>query len=152
MTTEEQRQDLLAHYRANWTDLDDALAGLSPAQMNEASIDGWSVKDNLAHLAVWDDLRADEVIRISAGFATTLPMTPEQDAQYNALAYELRRDLSLDQVLWEIQHSRQRLTEALTFAPLAALDPARYGEAGLLSGHASLHAGYIRDWRSQKGV
>jgi hypothetical protein len=33
-----------------------AIHGLSDAQMTEPSLDGWSVKDHLAHLALWDDV------------------------------------------------------------------------------------------------
>jgi hypothetical protein len=150
--TPSARQDLLEHYAANWAKLDDAIAGLSDAQMVEKTIDGWSVKDNLAHLAIWDDLRADEIARISAGFVTTLPMSEQQDHVYNEIAYELRKDLSLEQVRWEVQHSRQRLLQAIKAAPEEALEPSKYGEAGLRSSHGNLHAGYIREWRQRVGI
>jgi hypothetical protein len=109
------------------------------------------VKDNLAHLALWDDLRADEVIRIAAGHATTLPMSGDQDASYNAMMYELRRALSLAQVQWELAHSLERLEAAIAAAPPETLDETRYGEAGLVSHHARLHAGYIDAWRQRMG-
>ena len=61
--------------------------------MTDPSLDGWSIKDHLAHIATWDEIRAAEVVRISAGHSTAWPMSSEQDETYNTLAYEMRRDL-----------------------------------------------------------
>lgn len=142
---------LIERFRSMRAELLAALAGLSDQQLAEASLDGWSVKDHVAHLAFWDDLRADEVLRISAGHESALRMTEQQDAALNALAHEFRLGLSLAQVHWELQHSRRRLEEAITAAPPAALDPTRYGEAGLLSTHEAEHVRYIREWRKKQG-
>jgi len=139
MTSEE----LLDHHRRLHAELLASLEGLSDAQLQEPTIDGWSVKDNLAHLAFWDDLRADEITRISAGHASALHLDGGQDGRLNELAYQLRRGLSLDQVRWEIDHSFRRLEAAIQAAPSTALNPDLYGEAGLVSGHAGEHARYI---------
>ena len=64
----EDRDDLLRHYRSTREELLAALDGISDELMIERSLDGWSVKDHLAHMALWDDVRASEVLRISAGF------------------------------------------------------------------------------------
>ena len=45
----EDREALLAHYRRMRADLLAAIDGLTEAQMTEQSLDGWSVKDHLAH-------------------------------------------------------------------------------------------------------
>jgi hypothetical protein len=62
-----------------------------------------------------------------------------------------RQDLSLEQVRWELQHSRQRLEDAIAAAGPEAFDAARYGEAGLQSGHEDEHARYIAAWRARMG-
>jgi len=80
-----------------------------------------------------------------------LKMSGDQDAAANALAYDLRRGLSLEQVCWELQHSRQRLEDALAAASPRALDPSHYGEAGLLSTHDAIHAEFITNWRKRMG-
>jgi hypothetical protein len=147
----ESRDSLLDHFRRVRAELMASIAGLSDAQMTETTVDGWSVKDNLAHLALWDDLRADEIVRMSAGHQTALRMSGEQDEHFNNLMYELRRELSLPQVLWELEHSRQRLEDAISAAPPDALDPSRYGEAGLLSTHDAQHAEYLTNWRRRQG-
>jgi hypothetical protein len=120
--------------------------------MSEPSLDGWSVKDHLAHLALWDDIRAGEVTRISAGHDSAWRMTGGQDEAYNALAHDLRLSLSVEQARWELATSRQRLLDAIAQATERGLDPSLYGEAGLRSGHEAEHTGWIRRWRGEKGV
>jgi len=143
----ETRESLLEHFRKVRAELMASIEGLSDAQMMETTVDGWSVKDNLAHIACWDDLRADEVTRMSAGHASALLMTPEQNDVFNDMMYQLRREWSLVQTRWELQHSRQRLLDAIAAADPRAFDPSLYGEAGLLTTHDAQHAEYITNWR-----
>jgi hypothetical protein len=129
-----------------------AMDGLSDELMVERSLDGWSVKDHLAHLAVWDDVRASEVTRLSAGHDSAWRMTPAQDEAYNALTYDLRKDLSVAQVRWELTTSRQRLLDAIASATERGLDPSLYGEASLRSNHEAEHTGWIRRWRGERNL
>lgn len=144
------RHDLLRHYEQMRRDLLDAIAGLSDALMSEPSLDGWSVKDQLTHVALWDDLRASEVVRISAGHKSTWRMSGEQDATYSGLAHDLRTGLSVDQADWELSTSHQRLLDAIAAAAERGLDPSLYGEAGLRSTHEAQHTGWIRRWRGER--
>ena len=148
----EDRDGLLRHYRQMREELLAAIDGLSDALMTERSLDGWSVKDHLAHLALWDDLRAAEVLRISTGHAPVCRMTEEQVTVVNELAHALRRDLSLAQVRWELAASRQRVLDAIASATSRGLDPSLYGDAGLRSTHEAEHTGWIRRWRREKGI
>jgi hypothetical protein len=146
----EDREALLQHYRQTREDLLSAIDGLDERQMAEPTIDGWSVKDHLAHIALWDEVRAAEIARISAGHESAYRMSPGQDDAYNELGYSLRRDLSVDQARWELAESRRRLLEAIAAATPRGLDPSLYGEAGLRSSHETAHAGWIRRWRGEK--
>ncbi|MBM3945522.1 MAG: hypothetical protein FJ317_08575 [SAR202 cluster bacterium] len=148
----EAREDLLRHYRTMRDAMLAAIEGLSDEQMSEPSIDGWSVNDHLAHIALWDDIRADEVVRISAGQATAWPMTGEQDAQFNALAYDLRRKFTAAQARWEWERSRARLLDAIRAATPRGLDASLYGEAPIRSSHETQHADWIQRWRSERGL
>ncbi|MBI4304971.1 MAG: DinB family protein [Chloroflexi bacterium] len=148
----EDRDTLLRHYRQTREELLSAIHGLSDELMTERSLDGWSVKDHLAHLALWDDIRASEVVRISAGHDSAWRMTHDQDAAYNAIGHDLRRDLSLDQVRWELVMSRQRLLDAISSSTQRGLDASLYGEAGLRSSHEAQHTGWIKRWRGEKGA
>ncbi len=111
----------------------------------------WSVKDHLAHLVLWDELRAAEVERISAGHASAWRTTEEQTHAYNELGHALRKDLSPQQILWELEHSRARLLRAIEAATPEGLDGSRYGEAGVRSDHEVEHAGWIKAWRQRTG-
>ena len=148
----EDRDALLRHYRQMREELLAAIEGLSDELLTDPSLDGWSVKDHLAHLVLWDEIRASEVARIAAGHASAWRMTPDQDAAYSALGHALRLELSLDQVRWELATSQQRLLEAIASATPRGLDASRYGEAGLRSAHEAAHTGWITRWRRARGI
>lgn len=148
----EDKQALLQHYHETRDALLAAIDGISDALMVEPSLDGWSIKDHLAHIAVWDDIRTDEVLRISAGHESAWRMTKEQDEAHNTMSYELRRVLPLAQVRWELMNSRQRLLDAIAAANARGLDASLYGEAGLRSSHEAIHTPWIKRWRGEKGV
>ncbi len=148
----EDREGLLRHYRSTREALLSAIANLSGGLLIEPSLDGWSIKDHLAHLATWDEIRATEILRISAGHESAWRTTGEQDDTVNAVAYDIRRRLSLAQVRWELETSRQRVLDAITSASPRALDPSLYGEAGLRSDHEAQHTGWIHEWRTARGV
>ena len=145
----ENREDLLRHYRESRARMLKAIDGLTDEQMSEPSLDGWAVKDHLAHLALWDELRAAEVERISAGHASAWKMTEAQDDEFNATGYELRRNVSAAQARWELETSRRKLLDAITAATPAALETSRYGAAGVRSDHENQHAEWIERWRGE---
>src|SRR5690242_18930321 len=120
---------LLRHYRQTRDVLLSAIRGLGDESTTAPSLDGWSVKDHLAHVALWDDIRASEVDRISAGLDSAWRMTPDQGDAYNALGHSLRRALSLDQARWDLTTSRQRLLDAISAATARGLDGSLYGDA-----------------------
>ena len=142
---------LIRHYGESRARLLAAIDGLSDDQMSEPTIDGWALKDHLAHLALWDDIRAAEVERISAGHASAWKMTEKQDEDHNATGFELRRSMSAAQARWELENSRRKLVDAIRLAPEGALDPDRYGAAGLRSNHEGQHADWIERWRGEQG-
>jgi len=143
------KQDLLAHYRRMQDQVEAAIEGLTDEEMSEPSLDGWSVKDHLLHLALWHELRAQEVTRISAGQESAWKMTEEQDADLNALGVALRSSLSAAQARWELEEARRKLLEAIAAATPRGLDASLYGEAGLVSSHEGQHAEWIRRWRDR---
>ena len=54
----ETRETLVQHYREMRARFLLAIDGLDDARLTEPSIDGWSVKDHMLHIAFWDGLRA----------------------------------------------------------------------------------------------
>jgi hypothetical protein len=120
--------------------------------MTDPSLDGWSVKDHLAHIALWDEIRASEVARISAGHESAWRMSGEQDGAYSGLGHTLRQGLSVAQMKWEIATTHQRMLDAIAAASPRGLDGSLYGEAGLRSNHEAAHAGWIKRWRGERGI
>src|SRR5690242_5427871 len=112
----EDKDALLQSYRDARRALLDVIDRLSDEQLSERTLDGWSVKDHLAHLATWDYVRAQEVARISAGYASAWQMDDEQDEAFNEMTYALHTELSVEQVKWELARSREQLLEAITNA------------------------------------
>jgi hypothetical protein len=148
----EDRDALLEHYRQMRADLLAAIDGLTDPQLTDPSLDGWSVKDHLGHIALWDEIRASEVARISAGHASAWRMDGDQGDTYNELGHTLRQRLSVAQIKWELASTHQRLLEAISTASPRALDPTLYGEAALQSTHEAAHTTWIRRWRGERGL
>lgn len=148
----EERDALLDHYRKMRAELLAAIDGLSDETISDPSLDSWSVKDHLLHLAAWDELRAAEVERISAGHASAWRTPEEQEDAFNALVYELRRDLSPQQARWEAESSHQRLLDAIAAATPRGLDASFYGEAALRSTHEAEHTTWIKRWRAERRI
>ncbi len=147
----EDRDELLREYQRSRERLLRAIEGLTDDQMTERTLDGWSICDHVAHITLWDELRASEVERISAGHQSLWRMTEQQDADLNAMAYEMRRSMSPEQARWELAASRERLLAAIASATPEGLDASRYGEPGLRTGHEAMHAEWIERWRREKG-
>jgi uncharacterized damage-inducible protein DinB len=147
----EDRDALVEHYREMRGRLLASLSGLPDDLLTAPTLDGWSVKDHLIHLAFWDRIRAAEVIRISAGHDSAWRMTEAQNDVLSGLAYDLHHALPLEQVRWELATSHERLLDALSNATTVGLDDSRYGEAGLRSDHEAEHIGWIARWRAEQG-
>ena len=149
----EDRESLLEHYRHMRRELLAAVDGLSDALLSEPSLDGWSVKDHLAHVALWDEIRASEVTRISAGQAPAWPhMSDEQGEALNVLTHDLRAGLALAQVRWELEAAHQGVLDAIAAATERGLDGSLYAEAGLRGTHEAVHTAWIKRWREMIGI
>ena len=146
------RDELLQHYQQMREELLRAIDGLTDELMTEPSLDGWSVKDHLTHLALWDDLRAADVVRISAGHESACRMTRDQVDAYNTLGYDLRLAWTAEQARWELATSAQRLLEAISSTTARGLDASLYGVVGIYGKHEGEHTRWIKRWRSEKGV
>jgi uncharacterized protein (TIGR03083 family) len=48
------KAELMAQIEASWATLQEAVAGVDPTRMATPGPDGWSVKDQLAHIAAWE--------------------------------------------------------------------------------------------------
>ena len=138
---EEARHDLLR-----------AVEGLSETEMTRPLAEAdWAVKDVLAHVASWDELRCFEIARVTRGDRPLYAELQEDDfAAWNAILMSVRRDLSCDQVLRELNHARENVLAAIASVPdetLAEVAPGR-GRIRRAAAHDREHANQIRQRES----
>jgi len=140
----EQLIDVRAQFLAS-------VEGLTDEEMTEPTIDGWSVKDHFMHLAFWHELRASEIVRISAGFDHAWPQSVDSQV-LNDIVQPARVGLSLEQARWEYESAVQRVIAAIWNASERGLTQELYGEVGPLTKHELGHAEFIRNWRRRRGL
>ena len=151
MDLQQARDAVIQHFREIRTHFLSAIEGLTEAQLTEPSIDGWSVKDHLNHLAFWHDLRSSEIPRISAGFEHAWPLSVDSQV-LNDIVQPARTNLSLEQARWEYESAIDRVIEAVGHANERGLIQSHYGEVGLATTHDLGHAEFIRNWRRARGI
>jgi hypothetical protein len=155
LTVNQQLLQWLEQSRAN---LMSAIAGLSEGQMSVPDIGGWSVKDHLAHLTLWDEMRFFEVSRIARGGAASFPVTEAVDGvdpidEINERFAANRRGLPLAQVLSDLDFAREMVKQAVAAAPEDRLSDSLFGELGPAgAGHEAEHADTIRAWRKREEI
>lgn len=77
-------------------------------------------------------------------------MSHEDNEAFNRMSTRARAGLSLAQIRWELETSRQRLLQAIASASPRAFDTSLYGEAGLTSGHEAEHTASIQSSRQTR--
>ena len=119
------KAELMSAIRREWKLLMDAVEKLDQQRITAPDENGWSPKDNLAHLSEWmnslmgyhmDKHPAEEVMRL----------TPEQTEGWdmeviNPVLYERNKDRSTEDVLNELKQTYEKLLaklETMTFEEL----------------------------------
>lgn len=135
-----------------WVALQDSFAGLSDSQLTEPGVTGdWSVKDILAHVTTWEEEALKYLPLILKGGRS--PRYSEKyggiDA-FNAWMAEEKRDLSLSDVLRQLEESHQRLIDYVHSVPEDQfIQETRFRRRLRFDTyrHYSEHAKMIREWR-----
>ena len=150
------RTDLLAGAQAARTELLAATEGLSDDEMVALSLDGWAVRDHLAHIAAWDELRYYEIMRVVRGQPTLYhDLRDDHEVQEINRAFTyFRRDLTSEEMLRELEFSRGRILELVETMPEERLVEAAEGRVRIrrVAGHDLDHARQIREWRKKEGI
>jgi len=146
------RDQLILSLKAARTQVLDAISGLSQEQMSLPEIEGWSAKDHLNHLTVWDEFRFYEISRIARGGAPAFPSMNDEDIEsLNAITIRLRRGLPLPQVLKDMEFVRSMILQAISGCPEEPLSAGRYSQVGFGGSHDLDHAATLRTWREREG-
>jgi hypothetical protein len=124
--TNEQRQpqskeELLERIQSAWTELEAAIADLPEDAVTTPGPGGWSVKDNLIHVAAWEQFMLSHYLR---GLPSHEAMGTNQDTLrgldetgLNRMIYERNRDRATADVLYEFRRSHQQVVEAIGATP-----------------------------------
>jgi hypothetical protein len=121
------KRELLDDIRREHEALDARVAQLDDAQISEPALDnGWSMKDLVAHLSLWERTCAKWLDAVARG---ETPARPEiLDDGMNVREYEASKDATRASILAAAHSSRQavlRAVAALSDADLA--DEQRFG-------------------------
>lgn len=159
-------QELLERIRREWDRLLSAVEGITPEQASRLGPGGWAVKDNLAHLAAWEQmmlrsyLRGEpqhEVVEVDEAEFAHL----DEDA-INAIFYARNKDLPPEEVLRVVKRSHTQVVETLERLPFDELLKARFPDdpekrpmldwvTGNTYEHYQEHRGYIQEILSHGG-
>src|SRR3990172_10316249 len=94
--------------------------------MSRPEIDGWSVKDHLIHLTACDEFRFYEIGRVSRGARPAFASDDEQMDTLNEAMVTVRRHLTLEELIADLEFARSLVLEAISQAPEQALSPEAY--------------------------
>lgn len=149
---------LLANIQAGYAQLEALLASLSEEQMTIPGVNGsWSVKDNLAHLTVWQSYQAARQEGVLSGIEPSDPVPGiETEDEINEYIYQQYKNRPLAEVLADFRASYQRVltaTQALSWEalnePFPWYDnnvPVGAYTIGDTYGHYEEHRGIIHRW------
>lgn len=153
-----EKAELLRRIQAGYDQFEALLRPLSEAQMALPQVNGpWSVKDNLAHLTVWQDYLLGQLRGILANQEPP-PFMPglSTEDEINERIYQENKDRPLAEVQTTFQTSYQRVLAAVQEMSEAALNsPSPWSTsgnpiwpfiAGNTYGHYEEHGAIIQRW------
>jgi hypothetical protein len=149
------RADVLERLDTRWQELLASYAGLSEDALVEPGVTGtWSVKDIIAHVAVWE---AEALAHLPVVLAGRRPprysVTHGGINAFNAKAAERNRGLSLSEVLQLRDETHHRLIEFVQRVPESECGgDTRFRRRLRLDtyGHYAVHTRAIGTWRERR--
>lgn len=157
-TRPDNKAELLAIIQSGYEQFEALLASLSEEQMTIPGVNGpWSIKDNIAHLTVWQNYQASRQEGALTGVEPPDPApglnTEDEENEY---FYQQNKDRPLAEVLTDFHAAYQRIlaaTNALTWEALNAPFPWSNNDTpvgaytlGNTSGHYEEHGAIIQRW------
>jgi hypothetical protein len=150
------RQSLLDEIARGYTDVQEAMQGLSDDQLETVFYDQWSVKEIVAHMLGWEREMTEALRRIARGERPTPEGVDYSNAdEWNAKFATAAQGRSASAVIADWGQVHSGFVEAL-----AAVPDDRFGEGksvnriavGTGSGHYEEHVPAIKAWRQREGI
>ncbi len=131
-----------------------AIEGLTPEQMNNRVVGEWTIKDLLAHVAVWEEQLLPDFRRVRDGHEPVFNSFRQADIdKWNEVLMSLRRNFSPEQAVHELAYCRQATLVAMDALPD---DLFTYGfvpvTCAISARHDREHARQIEEWRWRAGI
>lgn len=151
------KQQLLGKIDSAWSAFRESFAGLSEAQMTRPGVtEGWSVKDIIGHVTVWEEEALKHLPHILEG------VRPPRYADlyggidaFNALKTAENRARSLHEVLARSEVVHDRFVAYVAAAPDEQIvTDTRFRRRIRLDAysHYPIHTTAIREWREREGI
>ncbi len=136
------------------TELLGATEGLDDDQLRRRDTDGWSVRDILAHVAMWDEMELLEIRRCVRGGASVFEHRFDEALihQWNSIQFELRSQLPLAQVRADLDFARDELIHFVGSLAARRVPGFVSTACAVQAKHDRDHAGHIRAWREREGI
>ena len=148
-----KKQQVFQKLEQAWTALKESYDGLSDAQLLEPGIMGeWSVKDILAHVTTWEEEALSYLPLILAGGRPPRYSQSGGIDAFNAQMAEQKRDMTLSDVLRQLEETHRRLLDYLHSVPEEHFTrETRFRHRLRLDtySHYPLHARAIQGWRER---
>jgi hypothetical protein len=117
----QSKAELMARIEREWAALEHTIAPLSEAQMTTSGDGGWSAKDLLAHISVWErvllisHLQGGTFTEAAGMDETTAAATEQMTAEtgLNDYFYQRDKELPLSEVLANLRAMHQQVVAAL---------------------------------------
>ena len=147
------KQELLSEAEAAYTELREAVDGVSDARMTETWLGSWGAREILIHISGWHREMIPALQRIGRGQSPYPEGVSYDDFDaWNARFVEAKHGVKVADVRAELAASHQAFVAAvaaLSDEHLAPGAPARELVTGVGPGHYREHAGQIREWRGR---
>ena len=112
------RRQLLRRIDRAWRDFQDSHAGLSNEQMLEPGVTGaWSVRDIIAHVTSWDEEALKHLPLVLKGGKPRVLLDVCGIDEFNALMTEQKKDLSLPEVMRQMNDTHLGVLNLIESAP-----------------------------------
>jgi hypothetical protein len=144
------KQKLLDDANQAYGELNQAIAGLTEAELGQVFLGVWGAREILIHIAGWDREMTPALQRIGRGEPPYASGLYDDADDWNARFVAGRKGAKPSEILAEVEASHRSVMAAAAALPEQHFDPDQPARAifeGTTAQHYREHAGQIRDWR-----